>query len=205
MFIQNKSPRTTGVACFTSLYILGFVTLAIIQSNFQFLYNIAVLSILATTIYIAHKRISYHLNLLWFLSFWGLMHLAGGLIAIPESLPTHGENSTLYSLWLIPDYLKYDQLVHFYGFAVTTWLSWQTLCNIIHTRYQRRLMPTLGLLIICGTSSMGYGAVIEVVEFIATVFTTETNIDGYSNTGWDLIANLLGATFATITIKLRNL
>ena len=66
-------------------------------------------------------------------------------------------------------------------------------------------MPTLGLLIICGTSSMGYGALNEVIEFIATVFIPETNVGGYTNTSWDLVANLLGAIFATIIIKLRNL
>lgn len=205
MFIQNKSPRITGVVYFTVLYILGFVALAVVQSNYEFLYYVGVLCVLATVIFIAHKCLSYNVKLLWFLSFWGLIHLAGGLLTVPESWPIEGDNHVLYSLWLIPDYLKYDHMVHFYGFAVTTWLSWQTLCSIIHSRFQRRLIPTLGLLIICATSSMGYGALNEVIEFVATLCLPETNVGGYDNTGWDLVANLLGATFATITIKLRNI
>jgi hypothetical protein len=46
--------------------------------------------------------------------------MAGGLIAVPESWPINGEHRVLYSLWLIPDVLKYDHVVHAYGFGVTT-------------------------------------------------------------------------------------
>lgn len=205
MFIQNKSRSITGIVCFTALYILSFVTVALAQKNFDFLYYVGVLCALATLIFIAHRRLSYHPNLLWFLSYWGFLHLAGGLVAVPESWPTQGEHSVLYSLWIIPDYFKYDHLVHFYGFAVTTWLSWQTLCTIIHSRYQRRLVPTLGLLMVCATSSMGYGAMNEMVEFLANLWLAKVNVLDYHNTGWDLVANLSGASFATMLIKIRNL
>jgi hypothetical protein len=49
---------------------------------------------------------------------WGLVHMAGGLIAVPETWPVNGEHRVLYSLWLIPDLLKYDHVVHAYGFGV---------------------------------------------------------------------------------------
>jgi len=30
---------------------------------------------------------------------------------------------------------------------------------------------------------------------------TETNVGGYVNTGWDLVANLVGATIAAVLIR----
>ena len=41
---------------------------------------------------------------------------------------------------------------------------------------------------------MGFGALNELVEFVATLIVPETNVGGYLNTGWDLVANLFGAT-----------
>ena len=53
--------------------------------------------------------------------------MAGGLVVVPESWPVMGTNRVLYSLWLVPDRLKYDHVVHAYGFGVTTWVYWQGL------------------------------------------------------------------------------
>jgi hypothetical protein len=50
---------------------------------------------------------------------------------------------------------------------------------------------------------MGFGALNEVVEFIATRF-METNVGDYENTGWDLVANLAGAAIAAVGIRLYH-
>lgn len=42
---------------------------------------------------------------------------------------------------------------------------------------------------------IGLGALNEVVEFVATRFMA-TNVGDYTNTGWDLVANLGGAAVA---------
>ncbi|MFV1996026.1 MAG: hypothetical protein ACC661_11380 [Verrucomicrobiales bacterium] len=47
---------------------------------------------------------------------------------------------------------------------------------------------------------MGFGALNEVVEFVATLTLPNTNVGGYVNTGWDLVANLLGCALAALII-----
>ena len=48
--------------------------------------------------------------------------MMGGLLTVPESWPRLGESNVLYNLWVIPDWLKFDQLVHAYGFGLVTWI-----------------------------------------------------------------------------------
>jgi len=48
---------------------------------------------------------------------------------------------------------------------------------------------------------MGFGALNEVVEFIATLTIPETNVGDYINTGWDLVYNLLGCGVVAILIR----
>jgi hypothetical protein len=43
-------------------------------------------------------------------------------------------------------------------------------------------------------AGLGFGALNEVVEFFVTLMVPESNVGGYVNTGWDLVANLIGAT-----------
>ena len=50
----------------------------------------------------------------------------------------------------------------------------------------------------------GFGAINEVIEFVATLALPETNVGGYINTGWDLVANLVGATAAALIIYIGN-
>ena len=52
----------------------------------------------------------------------------------------------------------------------------------------------------CGWG-MGFGALNEMIEFIATLTIPETNVGGYNNTGWDLVFNLIGCALAAIIIR----
>ena len=40
----------------------------------------------------------------------------------------------------------------------------------------------------------------EVIEFFATLSMPKTNVGGYINTGWDLVANLVGSSAAALLI-----
>jgi len=42
-----------------------------------------------------------------------------------------------------------------------------------------------------------------VIEFFATLLVPETNVGGYVNTGWDLVANMAGGLVAAIAVRLR--
>ena len=105
----------------------------------------------------------------------------------------------LYNLWLIPGILKYDQLVHAFGFGLITWISWQGIRKAF-IRHGIEATPTFGLLTICVACGMGFGAANEIVEFIATLVLPDTNVGGYENTGWDLIANFVGCLVAAALI-----
>jgi hypothetical protein len=152
--------------------------------------------VLGSVVWFADRRVGFSPLVLWGLSGWGLIHMAGGLIAVPESWPINGEHRVLYSLWLIPDLLKYDHVVHAYGFDVTTLACWEGLCAILTAQRNQvehsMPAPTLGMLTLCGAASMGFGGLNEVIEFFLTLTLPETNIGGYINTGWDLVSNLAG-------------
>lgn len=180
---------------------LTAVIAATIQKNEEFVFYIVVMIVLISSLAFVHKRVNFSSGVLWGLSTWGLLHMMGGLIHMPEAWTQDGTQPVLYSWWLIQDWLKYDQVVHAFGFGTTTFLCWQILRANIETRYGKCPKPTFGLCLLCAAGGMGFGALNEVVEFIATLTMPETNVGGYINTGWDLVFNLIGCSIAAIWLS----
>jgi hypothetical protein len=200
-------PAIIVLLVFNAAYLLAATMVAVRHGNAEFAFYLVVMVLLSVAVMIVHYRVRLSLGVLWGLSLWGLAHMAGGLVPVPDNWPVNGEIRVLYSLWLIPGWLKYDHLVHVYGFAVTTWLCWEGLRRIIADHGQQpvdALRPTLGMLILAAAAGMGFGAMNEVVEFIATLLVPETNVGGYVNTGWDLVSNLAGCIAAALLIRLRG-
>ncbi|MCP3919254.1 MAG: DUF2238 domain-containing protein [bacterium] len=177
------------VILFTLLYMAIAAPVAWRSSNHEFVFYVGIMIVLAALIFVVDRRVGLHPLTLWALSFWGLLHMLGGLVVVSEEI------GVLYGYWLVPGRLKFDQLVHGYGFAVSTWLCWQ---GIVHRDAERR--PSAGNLFLAALAGMGLGALNEIVEFIATITIPETNVGGYVNTGWDLVANAVGATLAAVVI-----
>lgn len=192
---------------FAALYILAAAIGSIVSGNVEFIFYIVVMLVLMSAVLLVHWRLGLSPALLWLLAIWGGLHMAGGLVPVPDSWPINGSIRVLYSWWIIPDadgiggYLKFDHVVHAFGFGVTTWLCWQILCGVLKDRVRAEMRPTLGLIILCIAASTGFGALNEIIEFTATLF-TETNVGGYVNTGYDLISNLTGAMVAGTLIGL---
>jgi len=197
-------PRLLPLAIFTLAYIVLSVVMALLNGNSEFVFYIVVMVGLIAAVSVVHAKVNLTSGLLWALSFWGLLHMAGGLVTIPDSWPRNGENAVLYSLWLIPSRLKYDQVVHAYGFGTTTMVCWHVIRHGFREIDGSTPKPTLGLLVLAGAAGMGFGALNEVVEFIATLTIPNTNVGGYANTGWDLVANLSGCTIAALIVRFRN-
>lgn len=196
--------RLWPLLVFTAAYLAASVVGAFSRGNQEFVFYIAVMIALVIFVAALHLRVRFSLGLLWALSIWGLLHMAGGLVPVPEIWPIHGEIRVLYSLWLVPDRLKYDQVVHAYGFGITTWACWQALQSAIAARLEQprdEVAPSWGLVILCMAAGMGFGAANEVVEFFATLMVPETNVGGYVNTGWDLVSNTVGCLIAGATIR----
>ncbi len=185
---------------FTFVYMSVWLVAATRTHNREFVFYFVVMCALIAAVGLVHARVRFHPLTLWGLSLWGLAHMAGGLLPIPAAWPRLGDERVLYNLWIVPGRLKYDQLVHAYGFGLVTWVCWQGLERAATAR-GAQLAPTFGLLVLCAAGGMGFGALNEVVEFIAVLTLPGTNVGGYENTGWDLVANLCGASLAAALIR----
>lgn len=194
-----------AVVWFTLAYLLLATIGAIASGNGEFVFYLLVMFVLIAVLTVIHVRVDLSRGLLWALSAWGLAHMAGGLVPVPPSWPIDGTIRVLYSWWIIPGLLKYDHLVHAFGFGVATFLCWEGLRAAAAQNSSKKILrPTVGLLIICAAASAGLGAGNEVVEFIATLLLPETNVGGYENTGWDLVSNLTGAIIAAVAIFMMD-
>lgn len=180
------------VAIFTAAYVAAFLAYFILIADQEFIGYLATMVILVGLVAWSHQLIRFPLTLLWALALWGLAHMAGGSLRVWDTV--------LYNLVLTPiagdgelRILKYDQLVHFYGFAVTAWMLW-----FILQKRAPQLRRTLAVYTFPALASMGFGAVNEIVEFSAVMLVPHTNVGGYYNTALDLVFNALGAIFAML-------
>ncbi len=193
------TPALKAVIVVTVLYVTAAAVGAFITANAEFIIYIAVLIVMATVISFVHYRVKLSSGALWCLTTWGFLHMAGGLMPVPKSWPINGDIRVLYSLWLIPYYIKYDHVIHAFGFGVTTWVCWQGMKAVVRNGFS--LKPTFGVLTLCAAAGMGFGALNEVIEFFVTLTVANSNVGGYVNTGWDLVSNLVGTVTAAVIIR----
>lgn len=179
------------LAAFSIVYMIFSGIIAFTTSNPEFAVYLLLLVILGIIILILHDRVNLPQSLLWCFSIWGLAHMMGGMLTIPET------NDVLYNYWLIPDFLRYDQLIHAFGFGITTWACWLCLRAI-----QPKAHPTSGPLSLVLFAGLGLGALNETIEFSLTLLLPKTNVGDYNNIGWDLVFNLIGGLIAVITIRM---
>ncbi len=207
----------------TAVYLLAAAAAAGVSGNGEFVFYLVVMLLLCAAVVAIDRRAGFSIGLLAALSVWGAMHMAGGLVHMPAGWPINGEQNVLYSWWVVPftyhangsvDFgLKYDHLTHAYGFGITCWACWQGLCATTRSApalndeagqaRPTNLKPTVGRLTLCFAAAMGFGALNEVVEFIATTL-GPTNVGGYNNTGYDLIANTFGSAASAVWIRIAN-
>jgi hypothetical protein len=184
-----------GVGISMAVVLAAATASGLASGNSEFIFYIAVLIVLMGAIALVHFRVGLPPALLWALAAWGVLHLAGGLVPVPASWPIAGEVRVLYSWWIVPGAIKYDVAVHAYGFGTTTWLCWEALSRTLAIA-----RPSSGILVLCAAGGMGFGALNEVIEFAATKLLPHTNVGGYENTGYDLIANLVGSPGGAMAI-----
>ncbi|MCC6675739.1 MAG: DUF2238 domain-containing protein [Phycisphaerales bacterium] len=193
-------PHRPLVAAFTVLYMLVFGGWAVATGNHEFLFYAAIMLGLIGMVLLLDRQVTFSPLVLWGLATWGLLHMAGGTVPIPQSVTEPGGLPKLYSLRVVPWFIKYDQFVHAFGFGVATLAAWEGLRAA--TGYRRG--PGFGLAILLVCIGMGLGALNEVVEFTATRIMPETNVGGYVNTGWDLVSNLTGCVLAVAWLVWRG-
>lgn len=176
-----------------ALFIFSFLFIA--RQNYEFIMYIFVIVFFLALILATSHRVNYPNPVLWGLTAWALMHMAGGGLFV--------NGKKLYELMLIrlvgEPYMifKYDQLVHIVGFGVATLVMYHLLKPLL----KKGLDRWAALSIVVVMAGLGVGAVNEIIEFIATVIMPETGVGGYVNTSLDLVADLIGALLALIYIR----
>lgn len=204
---QNRV--TPLLTAFVLIYMLVFSSLALRQGNTEFLMYAVVMVIFILIILALHTLIRFNTFTLWLLAIWGFLHMGGGTIPVNPELTDAYRAATeeagrptsavLYSMRIHPDFPKYDQIVHAFGFFTATIASYEALRALLRAP---RSIATAACAALMG---IGLGAINEVIEFIAVLTMPETNVGGYINTGWDLVANTIGATVgATLSLLLNK-
>lgn len=175
----------------------GFVV-AFTYWNYEFIYYGITLAVIGAGVMWVDRRSQLPLPVLWGLFLWLVLHLAGGIVPVPEAWIDEGmTNKTLYNVRPVAWLPRYDQCVHAFGFFVSSLAAWRA----IYVGSGRTLKPTFGPRVGAGLMGMGLGGMNEVIEFIGTRIMPETNVGDFVNTGWDLVSNMTGCVIAMLTIR----
>ena len=183
--------REWRIVVVNSINVVIFTVIALQRSNQEFILYLGVIVAILAWLVVKQRTIKFDLTILWGMTAWGLLHMCGGLLRV------NGE--TLYALELIPlipslNILRFDQLVHTFGFGVATLFGHHLLRRYLRNDIEQR--GTLIFLVILIGS--GLGAVNEMIEFLAVLAFPTTGVGGYQNTMLDIVFNLLGGILAVI-------
>lgn len=194
MFLTQKE---IPILIFNLIYIPIFTFIAWKRSSNEFLLYVAVIFLLGGFIVVKQKSVQFPRLILWGLSIWGLIHMAGGLMPVGDKV--------LYEVILIPlvsqpPILRFDQVVHFFGFGVATMACHHLLQPYVRDNVSKRT----GFWLLVVLMGCGLGAANEMVEFAAVLCMRETGVGGYDNTMLDLVFNFLGAMVTTMWLAARD-
>ena len=202
---QTHSKNYLAFLIFSIAYLVGFSLYYLTTGNAEFIWYVIILLIVGTIVLKTRKVSKMDMFALWGLSIWGFIHmLAGSLVVDSVGTVLYGWNIfTLLDLTSVfsPEFyiLKFDQLVHFYGFGVAAIVMYQ----LIARRSITKIHP--GMLIFFATvASMGLGAFNEVVEFLAMVAIENNGVGDIYNLGLDLIFNTAGALAGAFLAQKRE-
>lgn len=123
-------------------------------------------------------------------------HLSGGLIRVGHGVLYNaglGQRSARLETHLI----QVDHIVHTYGTAIAALTVWVL---VVRPMVDPSVASPAAIAITCVLAGLGVGALNELVEFIVTLINTGSHVGGYANTGWDLVANAVGASVAGAVI-----
>jgi len=186
------------ILLFTLAYVLIYSIYYISIKNYEFLWYILVLLFFFGLIFFTLEKSKFDYLILWGLSIWGFLHMSGGGLIVNGDVLYNFEVIHLFNLG-DTFVLKFDQIVHVFGFFVTSLLAFHLIKEQARPEVNWPLIYVASALI-----SMGLGAVNEIVEFIATVSIASVNVGGYYNTALDLVANAIGASLAIFIMKKRK-
>lgn len=177
-----------GLVAVVALYYTGFLVVGFATGNGQVIYYAVFIAVLLVAVAYGDSRRNFSNLVLWGLALWGALHMAGGLIPVAGS-------RVLYNVWLLP-FVRFDHLVHAIGFGFAGLAFWESVRHAV----DRTVASGAAMVMIGG---LGFGALNEMIEFLITRVVPDTNIGGFENMGWDLVANAFGAAVAAIWVRRR--
>lgn len=176
--------------------IVGFGVVFIGRRNYEFMIYVAVIIALLGAVALTRRKIDYTLGSLVGLTVWAALHLAGGGVPVGDG--------RLYDVILVPvsstyPILRYDQVVHIWGFGACTLVAYCLLDRML----KRPIDDSVALGFVLIMAGLGMGALNEVVEFIVSQCVPESGVGGYMNTALDLCSDLIGAVGGLLYIRWR--
>ncbi len=188
-------------------YVIGFSALYLTLGglyfardlNLEFVIYVGVIVAIFIGVFSTVNRTKFPVWMLWLLSFWGLMHVAGGAVQTVDGV--------LFAYRIYPfldnggDFfiLKYDQVVHGYLYALVALMSYHTLRVPLRVTGQTFLVALAAALISLGISGLN-----EIMEFLIAVTVERNGVGGYENAMLDLIFNWSGAAIAVIAYAIAE-
>ncbi len=186
-----------------SIYLLPLLVMLPLQGRWEFFAYIVQVIVLFIILMSTIKKTQFPIWLLSMLSVWVALHMAGGTVVVGDGV--------LYAYKLFhvvggvvegtDSYvLKYDQVIHFFGFFTTTFVAYWLLLPQLKPNFRIGAVAFVAML-----ASMGFGAINEIIEFGTVLTVPDNGVGGYYNTAIDLVANGLGATLAAFVIVKKKL
>jgi len=182
------------------ILLVAFGSSFLMRKNFEFLIYVGAIVVCLSLICVSFFSVAYSTTTLFGLTIWSLLHMAGGGVYI--------NGVRLYDIILIPlsqtyPILRYDQVVHTFGFAAATLTMFDLLRPMLIPMKSGQHLIALSIVVIM--AGLGVGAFNEIVEALVAATIPQSGVGGYVNTALDLIADLLGAVLAFAFIKWRYL
>ena len=174
-----------SLIAFAALYYVLLLAYGVVAGNPQTAFYAVFIAIGAFLVARLHLGQGLSRFVLWGLAFWGLMHMIGGLVEI--------DGEVIYEHSLGADQIRFDKFVHFFGFGFATLAAYELLRKTFGRDEPARKVAVVAFLI-----GLGIGAINETIEFAITLLPGDSNVGGFTNTGWDLVANATGAAVAAL-------
>lgn len=179
------------ILCIASAgYLVAFVAFGLSSDRSQTSFYALFMVIAFALVVMTYSHFRLRPITLWGLTIWGIAHMAGGLLSIGGDV--------LYRFDLVPGVLRFDQIVHTFGFGFATAACWDVLGEVIMLgrAVARSVLALLG--------GLGFGAINEAIEFLVTRIDPSSNVGGFVNTGFDLLFNTLGCALAATLLYLAD-
>jgi len=188
--MKSYTPGRIALLIITLAYMGAGALFFTREGNGEFIWYIATMLVILAFVVLTIGKSNLSTWLLSLLSLWGLLHFLGGGLAVGSGVLY---SYVIFPIWLNGDFtvLRYDQVVHFYGFGLVALI-------IFYLLQRSTALPQKWIGVLAIFTAMGFGALNELIEFLAVLTVLETGVGGYYNTGLDIVANALGAICAAL-------